>query len=151
MPLLWLYGHLNGRRDTLIFRGHLRQPPRPEIELASTRLWTGREALGEVDRKAWLPVTLRQAQDAGGADAGAPSTQPYVAMSNGAQGQDLLNEWFARSTRLAPGLARISVRRGAQYQLQWHSSIPDLKSVSSSEIIHLVGAADWPASEPVAA
>jgi len=130
VPALWLHGHLNGRRDTLIIRGHLRQPPNVEVEVVNPALWTGREALSEINQSAWSKVSLNGEGDS--------ATRSYVAVANGAQGTESLREWFSRSLKLAPALARISVRRAAQYQLQWHSSVPKLTSVSATEIIELV-------------
>ena len=128
VPPFWLHGHLNGRRDTLIVRGQLRQPPAFETELIQPRLWTGREALDDVDQKAWNAVTLD-----GAAPAGA-----YVVLASSAEGASHLQDWFGRSTALTPGLARISVRRSAQYQLQWHSTLPNLRAVSAEQLIRLV-------------
>jgi len=128
VPPFWLHGHLNGRRDTLILRGHLRQPPAFEIELMQPRLWTGREALADVDQKALSKVSL---------DIAAPS-ESYVALSTSSSGTEHLQDWFARSTRITPNLARISLRRSGQYQIQWHSNLPKLSAVSSEQIITLV-------------
>jgi hypothetical protein len=129
VPPFWLHGHLNGRRDTLIVRGNLRQPPAFETELVQPRLWTGREALDEIDQKAWNPVAL---------DDRAPQGGPYIALASSAAGASHLQAWFGRSLQLTPNLARISVRRSAQYQLQWHSSLPNRKVVSAAQLIGLV-------------
>ena len=128
VPPFWLHGHMNGRRDTLIVRGNLRQPPGFETELVQPHLWTGREALDEIDRKAWSPVAL-------GGSAGEDS---YIALASSTDAAGRLREWFQRSTQLTPNLARISVRRSAQYQLQWHSSLPDRKVVSAEQLVQLV-------------
>ncbi len=140
VPVFWLHGHLNGRRDTLIFRGHLQQPPECEIELVDPGLWTGREALAQIDQNAWMKVPLNSPAD------GAKS-RSYVALANGMQGANNLQEWFTRSIQLTPELARISVRRAGQYQLQWHSSLPKLSAVSSAEIVRLVQQIGTQASE----
>lgn len=136
VPLLWLHGHLQGRRDTLIFRGHLRQPPQFEIEFANPNLWTGREALAQLDQKAWKPLTLN-----------GHSASAYITLANQAQGEPHLRDWVSRSTALAPELARLSLRRSAHYHLQWHSSVPTLTSVSAQQIIQLLRQIGRQASE----
>lgn len=131
VPVLWAYGHLHGRRDTLIFRGNLRKPPAVEVEAINPGLWTGREGLAEVDLPAWSPVAV--------AADGHAATQPaYVTVAHGDSGPDQLRAWFARSTQLVPGLARLSVRRSATYQFQWHSTLPKLAAVSAADIVGLV-------------
>ena len=86
------------------------------------------QALDDVDPKAWTAVTLDGAAPAGS----------YLALASSAAGAGHLRDWFGRSTAITPGLARISVRRSAQYQLQWHSTLPNLRTVNAQQIIQLV-------------
>lgn len=131
VPIFWLHGHLNGRRDTLIFRGRLREPPAFEVELMQPGLWTGREALAQVDQKAWTRVALD------GAGTGAKRDAP-VALANGARAADHLQAWFARAVQLTPDLARLSLRRAGDYQFQWHGSLPRLSAISSADVVGFV-------------
>ena len=131
IPFFWLHGHLNGRRDSLIFRGHLRQPPAFEVELLQPFLWTGREALAQIDQKAWTSVSLE--------DSSANTTKrPFVALANNLRGADYLQQWFPRAMQLTPDLARISLRRAGEYQMQWHATLPRLSAVSAAAIVSQV-------------
>jgi hypothetical protein len=49
----WPLSRLRGRRDTLIVRGVLRDPPALELEVLDPASWSGREALGRVPAQ-WL-------------------------------------------------------------------------------------------------
>jgi hypothetical protein len=131
IPIFWLHGHLNGRRDSLIFRGHLRQPPAFEVELLQPFLWTGREALAQIDQKAWTSVTLKDTT----ANTG---KHPFVALANNLRGADYLQQWFPRAMQLTPDLARISLRRAGEYQMQWHATLPRLSAVSAAAIVSQV-------------
>jgi hypothetical protein len=130
VPPFWLHGHLNGRRDTLIFRGRLREPPAFELEVLQPTLWTGREALAQLDQSAWKKVAL---------DGGAPATRDtLVAFTNGAQSADRLQSWLARSQQLTVALARLSLRRTGEYQIQWHATLPRPSAVSAADVIGCV-------------
>jgi hypothetical protein len=137
VPLFWLWHHLRGRRDTLLFRGNLREPPAFEVELVNLNLWTGREGLTRLDQTAWPKVSL----------SGVATLSPFLAFAHGLQASDRLQDWFTRSTHLTPELARISLRRSATYHVQWHSTVPPLNAVASSEIIRLLQQIGKQASE----
>lgn len=53
VPWLWLISGLQGRRDTLIFRGQLGNPPYLEMELADPTSWTGRMAVTKATQLGW--------------------------------------------------------------------------------------------------
>jgi hypothetical protein len=122
VPFFWIHGRLNGRRDTLIFRGRLRQVPAFDAELIQPRLWTGREALAKIDQSAWTHVLA-------GESAG------MMALASQPQAARRLSEWLVRASQLTPALARLSVRRSGDYQLQWHGVLPRMSAVSAEALI----------------
>jgi hypothetical protein len=126
VPPFWLHGHLNGRRDTLIFRGRLREPPMFEVEALQPALWTGREALDLLDQKAWTKATVD------GADPGG-----LVALVNGKGASEHLQAWLARLRSLPLELARLSLRRSEEYHLQCHTTLPP-KGAAAADVVGFV-------------
>ena len=53
VPWNWLMAHLRGRRDTLILRLHLLNPPLLDMELADPRSWTGRTICHQLNGRNW--------------------------------------------------------------------------------------------------
>jgi hypothetical protein len=109
-PWMWALGRVRGRRDTLMIRGVLRQPPAVEFEALNALSWSGREALSRVPPD-W-PV--RQATAPGDvivhhADAAAA-----------AHADGMLKQ--ARQAGIA--VKRLSVRR-TEPNFQLHVSLPD--------------------------
>ena len=129
VPPFWLHGHLNGRRDTLIFRGRLREPPAFELEVLQPALWTGREALAQLDQKAWTHVALD------GTEAGHTA---LVALANSKQAAAHLQAWLARLHALPLTLARLSLRRSEEYQIQWHATLPRPSALPATDVIGFV-------------
>lgn len=126
VPPFWLHGHLNGRRDTLIFRGRLRETPAFELEVLQPALWTGREALNLLDEKAWTKATV---------DGDSPGG--LVALVNGKGASEHLQAWLARLRSLPLELARLSLRRSEEYHLQWHVTLPR-RSATAMDVIGFV-------------
>ena len=123
---MWLHGHLNGRRDTLIFRGRLREPPAFEVEALQPALWTGREALGLLDLKAWTKVALNGDRLGG-----------LVALVNGKGASEHLQAWLSRLGTLPLQLARLSLRRSEEYQIQFHTMLPP-RGAAAADVIGFV-------------
>jgi hypothetical protein len=53
VPWFWAISRGRGRRDTLIIRAFLRQPPDEELEAFDRLSWSGREALRQVGDRRW--------------------------------------------------------------------------------------------------
>src|SRR3989441_11552050 len=75
--LLWGWGRLHGRRDFLILRARLVQPPRFEVEAGDRRGWTGRDALqrlalAEWQRADWGDPDVQVAHSGGAAPPAGP-------------------------------------------------------------------------------
>ena len=57
LPWLWAVSRRRGRRDTLILRGRLKNPPAEDVELIDRDSWSGRDALRSLKRERW---TIRE-------------------------------------------------------------------------------------------
>ncbi len=53
LPWLWTIARLRGRRDTLILRARLEQPPALDVELLDRASWSGRDALRGMRDERW--------------------------------------------------------------------------------------------------
>ncbi len=91
---------VQGRRDTLIFRGVLTTPPWLELELADPKTWTGRTALGQPALQKW------DRQDYQGLQLAAPRGTLELATR-------ALDRLSAPLGKLSPRYARFSLRRSA--------------------------------------
>ncbi len=91
---------LQGRRDTLIFRGVLTTAPWLEFELADPKTWTGRTALSQPALQNW------DRQDYRGLQLMAP--RGTLELASGA-----LDRLSVPLERLSPRYARFSLRRSA--------------------------------------
>jgi len=93
---LWLLSHLQGRRDIMIFRAHLRRHARVEFDLLNKSSWSGKQALAHAIPSEWskaaLPENLILASEGPDASAAAQQMIPLV-------------------RRLSPGLRRAAIRR----------------------------------------
>ena len=109
VPWMWAYGRMQGRRDTLIIRGALRNAPRVEFEALEPASWSGRDALARVPAQ-W-PAR------------GAPPSGMVVRHADAAaltQADTLLS--LAQSAGVA--VKRLSLRR-TEPNFQLHVSLPD--------------------------
>ncbi len=91
---------LQGRRDTLIFRGALSTPPWLELELADPKTWTGRSALNQAALQNW------DRQDYRGLQLMAPRGTLELATR-------ILDRLSVPLEKLSPRYARFSLRRSA--------------------------------------
>ncbi len=111
VPWLWLMAATQGRRDTLIFRAHLHNPPLVDLELADPASWTGRMALKEVTGRGW------ESQPYDGLTLMAPRGTLGLATS-------ALARFAAPSQKLSQHFWRFSLRRQAPH-LELHLAFPD--------------------------
>ena len=110
---------LQGRRDTLIFRGVLSTPPFVDLELADPKTWTGRTALGQAAQKNW------DKQDYQGLQLMAPRGYLGMAVST-------LDRLQAPLAKLSPRYARLSLRRSAP-NLELHLPFPSPRTLDAVE------------------
>jgi hypothetical protein len=110
VPWMWLFAWLQGRRDTLIFRGQLTSPPAVDLELADPSSWTGRSGLQQATRLGW-------------------ETEPYQGLKLMAPRRSLD---LARTTlesldvsvhELSPRIWRLALRKGSPH-LEIHIPFP---------------------------
>src|SRR5512143_1434569 len=91
---------MQGRRDTVIFRGALTTAPNVEFDLADPKTWTGRTALQQAAQRNW------ERQDYQGMQLMAPRGMLGLASGTLERLSDSLG-------RLSPRYVRISLRRSA--------------------------------------
>jgi hypothetical protein len=116
---LWGWGRLHGRRDFLILRARLAQPPRFEVEAGDRRGWTGREALQRLEMGQWQH-----------ADWGNPNVQ--VAYSGGRAPQVAQRLWQDFQTT-SPAVWRLSIRRTHPH-LEVHLQSPVIARSSAERL-----------------
>ncbi len=119
---LWGWGWLHGRRDFLILRARLQQPPRFEVEVGDRRGWTGREALQRLALKEWQQV-----------DWGDPNVQ--VAHSGGRAPQVAQRLWQDFQAA-SPAIWRLSVRRTHPH-LEVHLRPPAIAQSSAERLFQI--------------
>ncbi len=108
---LWGWGRLHGRRDFLIFRARLEQPPRFELEVGDRRGWTGRDALRGLALSDWQH-----------ADWGDANLQ--IVYSGGRASTEAQRLWKAFQTA-SGGIWRLSIRRTTPH-LEVHLMPPNI-------------------------
>ncbi len=134
VPWMWLWAALHGRRDILIFRAQLANPPPVDLELADPATWTGRQALQQAAALGW------SSQSRDGLTLMAPADQLERAASTLAALDSPLK-------RLSAHCLRLSLRRAASVsQLEVHLPLPDRKAIQAGEwlqalqdLAHLTG------------
>ncbi len=94
---LWGWGRLHGRRDFLILRARLEEPPRFEVEVGDKRGWTGRDALRRLALSDWRH-----------GDWGDANLQ--IAYSGGRASDEAQRHWKAFQAA-SGGIWRLSIRR----------------------------------------
>ncbi len=101
---------LQGRRDTVIFRGVLSTPPLIDLELADPKSWTGRSALRQAEMQNW------EKRDYQGLQLMAPRGYLDLAAST-------LDRLGASLQKLSPTYARLSLRRSTP-NIELHLPFP---------------------------
>lgn len=128
---MMLLALLQGRRDTVIFRGALSTPPYIDLELADPKTWTGREALRQVSARNWDRQSYR------GMELMAPHGYLELAVST-------LDRLAGHMQRLSLRYVRLSLRKGVP-NLELHVPFPDRRLVEASDyfeaLCQLAGAA----------
>ena len=110
---------LQGRRDTVIFRGVLTTPPPIDLELADPKTWTGRSALQQAARQKW------ENRDYRGLQLMAPRGYLEMAAST-------LDRLGAPLQRLSSGYTRLSLRRNAP-NFELHVPFPSHRTTDAVE------------------
>ncbi|HEX8991910.1 MAG TPA: hypothetical protein VF784_09550 [Anaerolineales bacterium] len=110
---------LQGRRDTVIFRGVLTTPPLIDLELADPKTWTGRSALQRASRQNW------EKREYHGLQLMAP--RGYLDLAVGK-----LDRLAAPLERLSPGCTRLSLRRSAP-NFELHVPFPSRRTTDAVE------------------
>jgi hypothetical protein len=116
---LWGWGRLHGRRDFLILRARLQEPPQFEVEVGDRRGWTGREALQRLALPHWQQ-----------ADWGDPNIQ--IAHSGGRAAQVVHRLWQDFQTA-SPAIWRLSVRRTHPH-IEVHLRAPATTQISAERL-----------------
>ncbi len=119
VPWLWLLAASQGRRDTLIFRADLIDPPRVDFELADPASWTGRLALKQAAQQGWQSQAWN----------GQPGCELALMAPPGrvAPAASALAALVGPLQRLSTHYSRLSVRRDAPH-LEVHIAFPDRRS-----------------------
>jgi len=120
--LMWGWGRLHGRRDFLILRGRLPQPPRFEVEVGDRRGWTGREALRRLSLSEWQQ-----------ADWGDPNVQ--IAHSGGRAPQ-IAHRLWDDFRKTSSGIWRLSVRRTHPH-VEVHLMPPDTARIGAERLFEI--------------
>jgi hypothetical protein len=115
---LWGWGRLHGRRDFLILRARLDQPPRFEVE-AGDRSWTGRDALQRLAWSEW------QQADWGDAN--------IQIAHRGGRASQIARRLWADFQRTSKGIWRLSVRR-AHPHVEVHLMPPDTAQIGAERL-----------------
>jgi hypothetical protein len=110
VPWMWALSRTRGRRDLLIVRAQLRNPPRVDLEALDRRSWSGREVLPRLPASRWTVV-----------EPGFPGrlaifhqTAPALARAE---------ELVALAGKTGVAVRRLSVRQGKPH-LQLHLALP---------------------------
>lgn len=111
---------LQGRRDTLIFRGVLNTPPLVDLELADPNSWTGRAALKQVAERNW------EKREYQGLLLMAPPGLLDLAAST-------LARLDASFKKLSSNYVRVSLRRSAPTNFELHLPFPRHRTTDAVE------------------
>jgi len=111
VPWMWLLAWLQHRRDTLIFRAQLVDPPTVDLEWVDPSSWTGKLALNQAIKRDW------QSQPYHGLQLMAPAGALGSAHST-------LERTSASAQELALHYWRFSLRRDSPH-LELHLAFPD--------------------------
>jgi len=119
---LWGWGRLHGRRDFLILRARLEQPPRFELEAGDRRGWTGRDALRR--------LTLSHWQHADWGDAN------LQVVYSGERAREARPFWMALQAA-SGGIWRLSIRRTTPH-LEVHVIPPNITQSQAERLFQAI-------------
>jgi hypothetical protein len=108
---------LQGRQDTLIFRGALSAPPYVDFELADPKSWSGRTALKQASQRNWESRPYR------GMQLMAPRGHLDLAAST-------LDRLAVPLEKLSPRYVRLSLRRSTP-NLEIHLPFPSQNTINA--------------------
>jgi hypothetical protein len=108
---LWAWSRWQGRRDLLIFRGHLTNAPKYEVEIFDPQGWTTHHTERDVQKKNWTRADLPDS----------PSLHAYY---SGSAGVDATKSLTDIATRAGGKLVRLSVHRDMP-NIEAHWLLPD--------------------------
>jgi hypothetical protein len=108
---LWAWSRMQGRRDLLIFRGHLIDAPKYEVEIFDPQGWTTHHTERDVLKKKWTRADLTDS----------PSLLAYY---SGSAGADVAKTLTDIATRAGGKLVRLSVHRDMP-NIEAHWLLPD--------------------------
>lgn len=118
VPWLWLLATLQGRRDTLIFRGQLTTAPLIDLELSDPKIWTGRLALKDASARGWESQPYQEMQLL------APKGLSNLAIR-------VIEQVLPKAQALDPKIYRLALRKD-QPHFELHLPFPDPRSESSA-------------------
>ncbi len=117
--LMWGWGRLHGRRDFLILRARLAQPPRFEVEAGDRRGWTGRDALQRLSLSDWQRADWED-------------SNVQVAYSGG-RGSQVAHRLWQDFQATSPAIWRLSIRRTHPH-LEVHLRSPSPERASAERL-----------------
>ena len=110
VPWMWALSRPRGRRDLLIVRAQLRDPPRVDLEVLDRQSWSGREVLHRLRSAEW---SVREPTS--------PGELPIYHQS--APALVRAGQLVALAGKLGVAMPRLSVRRRTPH-LQLHLALP---------------------------
>jgi hypothetical protein len=132
VAVLWWYHHLRGRRDLLIFRAQLRQPPGFELEALEPDGWSTRGVEQHVRFRNWDPVTVGEHLPAGDSHANAPRLRVYKA-GNVPHVQELIAGLLTTISAPNCPVLRLAIRR-SDPNLEVHWRLPDAQKIPAQDL-----------------
>lgn len=118
--VLWAFARSRGRRDFIIIRTNLRQPPRSSADVGDPTGWTGR--MDAPDERGWR----RQSWDGG-----------VTAQLDGTIDEGLIREAWQRLAAASGGVWRLTIQPVVPH-LEVHVLPPDPGSVTADRLIDAV-------------
>jgi hypothetical protein len=122
---LWAWGRQRGRRDFLILRGTLPDPPRFDIEAGGRRGWTGNERLERLDPNHWEHDRW---------DDGSGTVDVAHSANVEPDDVDAARRMWERMAAASGGVWRLSVRNLSPH-LEVHVEPPDRTAVDADALI----------------
>ncbi len=119
---LWGWGRLHGRRDFLILRARLEEPPQFELEAGDRRGWTGRDALRRLAWNEWRHTDWGD-------------TNLQVAYSGGRASEEAHRLWMEFQAA-SGGIWRLSIRRTTPH-VEVHLMPPNITQVEAQRLLRM--------------
>jgi hypothetical protein len=126
---LWAWARRQGRRDFLILRATLPEPPRVEIEAGGRRGWTGSERLERLDPAAWQRTRW---EDGNGV------VEVAHSLRTSEDDVEAIHEVWSQLAESGAGVWRLSVRRKLSSHLEVHVEAPSVDDAEGADSDQLV-------------